>query len=134
MSLVNRVQRRGRRAQAGFTLIELLVVIAILGVLAGIVVFNVAGVTNRGSNAACRTDVSTIQAAADAYRNNLTTDTPPGSATNPGSPGSPPASVSVLVTAGYLHSTPSACAAGTYSIDGTTGNVTAKDTNNNKVP
>jgi type II secretion system protein G len=62
----NRVARR-RRAQAGFTLIELLVVIAILGILAAIVVFNVTGVKNRGTTAACQTDLSTIQSASDAY-------------------------------------------------------------------
>ena len=43
--------RRRHRGQGGFTLIELLVVIAILGILAAIVIFNVTGVTNRGSRA-----------------------------------------------------------------------------------
>src|SRR6516165_2785180 len=106
MTAVNRVQRRRRRGESGFTLIELLVVIAILGVLAGIVVFNVTGVTDRGSTAACRTDVSTIQAAVDAYRNNPTTGTPPGSANpNTGTPGPAPTDVNTLVPA-YLHTTP----------------------------
>jgi len=116
MTMPNRVQRRGRRAQSGFTLIELLVVIAILGVLAGIVVFNVAGVTNRGSTAACNTDKSTVQAAEDAYRSDH-------SFAN-GSPGAP-VSVTTLFNAGYLHSDPSvsgACAS--ISVDGS-GNVQA---------
>ena len=42
----------GRRGQSGFTLIELLVVIAVLAILATIVIFNVKGVVNRGTNAA----------------------------------------------------------------------------------
>ncbi len=69
MSQPSRPVRSRRRGESGFTLIELLVVIAILGVLAAIVAFNVAGVHDRGGDAACRTDVSTVQAAVDAYRN-----------------------------------------------------------------
>ena len=57
-----------RRTEAGFTLIELLVVIAVLAILAAIVIFNVTGVTNRGSNAACKTDLKSVQSAADEYR------------------------------------------------------------------
>jgi prepilin-type N-terminal cleavage/methylation domain-containing protein len=121
MTMANRVQRRGRRAQSGFTLIELLVVIAILGVLAGIVVFNVAGVTNRGSKAACDTDIGTVQAAVETYRNTPTTATPAGSANaSTGAPGPGPASGGVVdftkLVPGFLHTTPSACAA--YNIDG----------------
>jgi general secretion pathway protein G len=134
MAKVNRVQRRHRRSESGFTLIELLVVIAILGVLAGIVVFNVTGVSDRGSTAACRTDVSTIQAAVDAYRNNPTNGKPPGSA-NPASlnPGPPPPDMATLTANGaYLHSNPTACA--TYNINQTTGNVTATAKDGTAVP
>ena len=53
--------------EQGFTLIELLVVIAILGILAAVVVFSVNGITQRGHNAACTTEVSTIQTALEAY-------------------------------------------------------------------
>jgi prepilin-type N-terminal cleavage/methylation domain-containing protein len=134
MTQVKRVQRRRRHGESGFTLIELLVVIAILGVLAGIVIFNVTGVTDRGSTAACRTDVSTIQAAADAYRNNPPGGKPPGSALPDGSPGAPPADTSVLVSNGYLHSNPTACQAGSYAINGTTGNVTATAKDGTPVP
>src|SRR5579862_2223033 len=65
--LYNRVSRRRRSGQKGFTLIELLVVIAVLAVLAAIVIFNVTGVVNRGNNAACVTDLKTVQTASDAY-------------------------------------------------------------------
>jgi general secretion pathway protein G len=56
-----------RGNQSGFTLIELLIVIVILGVLAGIVVFAVSGITDRGKTAACNTEVSTVQTAEEAY-------------------------------------------------------------------
>lgn len=56
-----------RENESGFTLIELLIVIVILGVLAGIVVFSVSGITNRGQAAACSSDVKTIQVASEAY-------------------------------------------------------------------
>lgn len=65
----NRVARRRRRGQSGFTLIELLVVIAVLAILAGIVIFNVVGVTNRGSSSACITDLKSVQTASDAFYN-----------------------------------------------------------------
>jgi prepilin-type N-terminal cleavage/methylation domain-containing protein len=132
---VNRVQRRRRRGESGFTLIELLVVIAILGVLAGIVIFNVSGVSDRGSTAACRTDVSTIQAAVDTYRNNPTTGKPAGSA-NPATsnPGAPPTMAQLTANGAYLHTTPTACQTGSYAIDGTTGNVTATAKDGTLVP
>ncbi|HEY6379368.1 MAG TPA: prepilin-type N-terminal cleavage/methylation domain-containing protein [Candidatus Dormibacteraeota bacterium] len=129
---MNRVQRRRRRGESGFTLIELLVVIAILGVLAGIVIFNVTGVSDRGSTAACRTDVSTIQQAVDAYRNNPTNGTPAGSA-NPltGVAGAPPTMAQLTANGAYLHSTPTACKS--YNIDGN-GNVTAVAQDGTAVP
>jgi prepilin-type N-terminal cleavage/methylation domain-containing protein len=55
------------RQEEGFTLIELMIVIVILGVLAGIVLFAVGGITDRGTSAACKTDVSTIQTGVEAY-------------------------------------------------------------------
>jgi prepilin-type N-terminal cleavage/methylation domain-containing protein len=68
-NVYNRISRRRRRGQGGFTLIELLVVIAVLAVLAGIVIFNVTGVANRGKTSACSTDVKSVQTAVDAYNN-----------------------------------------------------------------
>lgn len=68
-NLYNRTARRRRRGQGGFTLIELLVVIAVLAVLAGIVIFNVVGVANRGSSSAACTDAKSVQTAVDAALN-----------------------------------------------------------------
>jgi prepilin-type N-terminal cleavage/methylation domain-containing protein len=52
--------------ESGFTLVELLIVIAILGILAGVVVFSVAGITDDGTKAACQTEASTVRAAQEA--------------------------------------------------------------------
>ena len=51
----------------GFTLIELLIVIVILGVLAGIVVFAVGGITDRGDKSACESDVKNVEVAQEAH-------------------------------------------------------------------
>jgi len=59
--------RAVRQNDKGFTLIELLIVIVILGILAGIVVFAVNGITDRGVTSACKADVETVQVAAEAY-------------------------------------------------------------------
>lgn len=56
-----------RRSDAGFTLIELLIVIVILGILAAVVVFSVVGINNRGQQAACQADMSTVTTALEAY-------------------------------------------------------------------
>jgi len=52
--------------EGGFTLIELLVVIAILGILAAIVVFSVAGISDKGQLASCKIDTQTLQTAEEA--------------------------------------------------------------------
>jgi prepilin-type N-terminal cleavage/methylation domain-containing protein len=65
---MNERVRRAREDQGGFTLIELMIVIIILGVLAGIVIFSVRGITDRGNVAACKTDLSSITTAVEAYR------------------------------------------------------------------
>jgi prepilin-type N-terminal cleavage/methylation domain-containing protein len=59
--------RAARENESGFTLIELLIVIVILGVLSGIVVFAVSGITGRSQAAACKTDLATVQTASEAY-------------------------------------------------------------------
>lgn len=59
--------RKARQEESGFTLIELLIVIVILGVLAGIVVFAIGGINDRGNEAACKADSKTIEVAQEAY-------------------------------------------------------------------
>lgn len=71
-SAVNRA-RAARSNDKGFTLIELLIVIIILGVLAGIVVFSVSGITDRGKTNACETTKKTIETAYEAYIANQVT-------------------------------------------------------------
>lgn len=56
-----------RRNEGGFTLIELLLVIIILGVLAGIVVFAIGGISDRGDKSACASDVKNVEIAQEAY-------------------------------------------------------------------
>jgi general secretion pathway protein G len=65
MALLNEEGAR-RRSHQGFTLIELLIVVVILGVLAGIVVFAVGGITDRGKDSACRTEKKTLETAEEA--------------------------------------------------------------------
>src|SRR5437867_11245484 len=64
---MNERVRRAREDQGGFTLIELMIVIVILGILAGIVLFSVRGITDRGNVAACRTDLRNVETAVEAY-------------------------------------------------------------------
>jgi general secretion pathway protein G len=59
--------RKARKGEGGFTLIELLIVIVILGVLAGIVVFSVRGITDRGDASACKANQKTAEVAVEAY-------------------------------------------------------------------
>lgn len=51
----------------GFTLIELLIVIVILGILAVVVVFSVAGITDRGQDNSCNTDARVVATSIEAY-------------------------------------------------------------------
>jgi general secretion pathway protein G len=53
--------------EKGFTLVELLVVIVILGILAAVVVFAVGGSTDDAQNSACKAELSSAQAAVEAY-------------------------------------------------------------------
>jgi len=54
--------------EGGFTLIELLIVIVILGILAGIVVFAVGGITDRGDKSACKSDFKSVEVAQEAKK------------------------------------------------------------------
>ena len=87
-NMLERLRNKRGLDERGFTLVELLVVIVILGILAAIVVFSVAGVTDRGVTSACRTDVKAVDAAAEAYY---------------ASKGAPAADIGALVGAGFLH-------------------------------
>jgi type IV pilus assembly protein PilA len=56
-----------QRGQKGFTLIELLVVIAILGVLAAVIIPNLASFMGRGKVQAANTEAHNVQTAVVAY-------------------------------------------------------------------
>ncbi|TDW87059.1 general secretion pathway protein G [Kribbella pratensis] len=64
--MLNRI-REARKNESGFTLIELLMVIIILGILAGVVVFAVGGITDTGKKSACKADVKNVEVASEAY-------------------------------------------------------------------
>ena len=100
--------RQAKRDESGFTLIELLIVIIILGVLAGIVVFAVGGITDRGNASACKADKKNVEIASEAYF-----------AQN----GSYAANVPALVTANFLREVPTTLNG--YTITYTAGAVTA---------
>jgi general secretion pathway protein G len=89
--------RKAREDESGFTLIELLIVIVILGILAGIVVFSVSGITDRGTTSACTTEVKTVQTAAEAAYAQTSNY---------------PASLAALAAGGYLDSAPTNIDAG----------------------
>jgi prepilin-type N-terminal cleavage/methylation domain-containing protein len=103
-SVYNRISRRRRRGQGGFTLIELLVVIAVLAVLSGIVIFNVAGVANKGNTAAACTDVKSVQTAVDAAIN----DGVPFAAGAITGPSTTPGTEWASLVPAYIHTQPPA--------------------------
>jgi general secretion pathway protein G len=82
-----------RRSEHGFTLTELLIVIVVMGILAGVVVFAMSGVTNHAKSSACTTEKQTIDTAEDAYYANPTNKSQYGT-------------VAKLVSGGYLKATP----------------------------
>jgi general secretion pathway protein G len=60
----------------GFTLIELLVVIIILGILAGVAVFAIGGITTKSHTNACKNEKYTVVNAIEAYKLTNTSQTP----------------------------------------------------------
>ncbi len=61
--MFKKLSEKRRGGDGGFTLIELLVVIVILGILAGVVVFAVGGITDKGEVSACKADAKTLRIA-----------------------------------------------------------------------
>jgi prepilin-type N-terminal cleavage/methylation domain-containing protein len=64
--MINPASQEGN-SDDGFTLVEMLIVIVILGILAGIVVFAVGGITDRGNASACKSDIKSVEVASEAY-------------------------------------------------------------------
>ena len=51
----------------GFTLVELLIVVVILGILATVTVFGVRGITDKGQESACDTDMRVMETAVETW-------------------------------------------------------------------
>jgi general secretion pathway protein G len=114
--------RKAREDESGFTLIELLIVIVILGILAGIVVFSVGGVTDTGKASACKADAKTVEVAAEAFR--AQKGWYPGDTTNDATVLTSAQAQTELQTAGFLRDVPNSTDY-TVTLAPNTGKVTA---------
>ena len=110
--MLKTLRTRLDRSDEGFTLIELLIVIVILGVLAGIVVFAVGGINDTSKISACKSDVKTVETAAEAYYAGT-------------SPHAYAADINALVTAKILREAPSTTNGYTVTYNNATGAVSA---------
>jgi general secretion pathway protein G len=105
----------GEMDETGFTLIELLIVIVVLGILAGVVIFALGGVTGQSAIAACQADGATVSTALAAFHTDNAAITVPTQADLlPGAP-------STVSGGPFLQSWPSNGTHYAYSLDATTG-------------
>jgi general secretion pathway protein G len=63
---INKETTQARRDK-GFTLVELLIVVVILGILATVTVFAVRGITDKGQESACDTDMRVMETAVETW-------------------------------------------------------------------
>jgi general secretion pathway protein G len=103
----------GEMDETGFTLIELLIVIVVLGILAGVVIFALGGVTGQSAIAACKADGATVSTALSAWNTNN-----PGVNATQGTTGSAGGLLGNTLGGPYLQSWPSNGTHYAYTIAG----------------
>lgn len=99
-----------KRKRKGFMLLELIIVVAIIGILAAVAMPNLVGFTDEAKAARIQSDLSAIGTAAEVYYTKH---------------GSYPKDVAILVTENLLKSTPQPPDSVTYTLNDTSGEVTA---------